>query len=142
MFKYKIVKSLSIIVLCFSTTACEAEKESTMPDKPLKIALNMTAKELYDANPEYKAFQEGDAQPMGVTFQGYDFPTSNMASAILSYPSGQIKVNNVVTITGLDKIENNDRTLEFLSISFFLDDTDDGITNEDAYKKRWLCSKS
>ncbi|WP_201578116.1 hypothetical protein, partial [Psychrobacter okhotskensis] len=106
-----------------------------MPDKPLEISLNMTAKELYDANPEYKAFQEGDAQPMGVTFQGYDFPTSNMASAILSYPSGQIKVNNVVTITGLDKIENNDRTLEFLSISFFLDDTDDGITNEDAYKK-------
>ena len=31
-----------------------------MPDKPLKIALNMTAKELYDANPEYKAFQEAD----------------------------------------------------------------------------------
>ena len=133
------IKRLYFYLLCFillfSTTACEAEKESTMPDKPLKIALNMTAKELYDANPEYKAFQEGDAQPMGVTFQGYDFPTSNMASAILSYPSGQIKVNNVVTITGLDKIENNDRTLEFLSISFFLDDTDDGITNEDAYKK-------
>jgi hypothetical protein len=72
---------------------------------------------------------------MGVTFQGYDFPTSNMANAILSYPSGQIMISNVVTITGLDKIENNDRTLEFLSISFFLDDTDDGITDEDAYKK-------
>ena len=132
-------KRIFIALLFFSVIyfapACQSEKEVTMTDKPLEIALNMTAKELYDANPEYTAFQEGDAQPMGVTFQGYDFPTSNMANAILSYPSGQIMISNIVTITGLYKIENNDRTLEFLSISFFLDDTDDGITDEDAYKK-------
>lgn len=71
-------KRIFIALLFFSVIyfapACQSEKEIVMPDKPLEIALNMTAKELYDANPEYKAFQEGDAQPMGVTFQRYDFP--------------------------------------------------------------------
>ncbi len=53
MFKYKLLKvTLILASLSFSTTACQAEKESTMPYKPLEISLNMTAKELYDANPE------------------------------------------------------------------------------------------
>ncbi|MBE0408004.1 hypothetical protein, partial [Psychrobacter sp. FME6] len=74
-------RSLGILIclsLTFLTTACQAEKEVVMPDKPLEISLNMTAEELYDANPEYKKYQSADAQPMGVTFQGYDFSTSNM----------------------------------------------------------------
>lgn len=45
-----------------------------MPDKPLEIALNMTAKELYDANPEYKVFQEGDAHLWGLPFRVMTFP--------------------------------------------------------------------
>ena len=70
-------KQIFITLICFSflflATACQAEKEVIMPDKPLEISLNMTAKELYDANPEYKAFQEADAQPMGVTFRVMTF---------------------------------------------------------------------
>ena len=64
-----------------------------MPDKPLEIALNMTAKDLYDANPEYKAFQEADAQPMGVTFQGYDFPRYKEPTVIIKYPNGELSID-------------------------------------------------
>ena len=69
-----------------------------MPDKPLEIALNMTAKELYDANPEYKAFQEGDAQPMGVTFQGYDFPRYKEPTVTIKYPNGEISIAGVMSV--------------------------------------------
>ncbi|WP_079691237.1 hypothetical protein [Psychrobacter sp. DAB_AL43B] len=55
-----------------------------MPDKPLKITLNMTTKELYESNPEYTAFQEGDAQPMGVTFQGHVFPRYKSLLSLLN----------------------------------------------------------
>ncbi|SLJ84063.1 hypothetical protein DABAL43B_0864 [Psychrobacter sp. DAB_AL43B] len=117
------------------TTACQAEKESTMPDKPLEISLNMTAKELYDANPEYKAFQEGDAQPMGVTFQGYDFSTSNMGKAIFHYSDDSFKIDQVVTILAMDKVTSEQRGLNKITVDFFFDKTDNGISDEDAYKK-------
>ena len=45
MFKYKLLKATLILLsLSFSTIACQAEKETTIPDKPLEISLNMTAK--------------------------------------------------------------------------------------------------
>lgn len=132
-------KQIFTTLFCFSflflTTACQAEKESTMPDKPLKIALNMTAKELYDANPEYKAFQEGDAQPMGVTFQGYDFPTSNMGKVIFHYSDDSFKIDQVVTILAMDKVTSEQRRLNKITFDFFFDKTDNGISDEDAYQK-------
>lgn len=89
-------RSFSILIcfsLTFLATACQVEKEVVMPDKPLKVALNMTAQELYDTNPEDKAFQEADAQPMGVTFQDYDFPTNNMGEMIFNYSDGDFKID-------------------------------------------------
>ena len=121
------------ISIILTATSCQAEPEVTMPDKPLEIVLNTTAKALYESNPEYTAFQENDAQPMGVTFQGYNFPTSNMATTTFIYPNGQITLNNVVTVMGLDNLKDNDRSLEFLSISFFLRDESNNITDEKAY---------
>ncbi|NRD71623.1 hypothetical protein HQR03_13910, partial [Psychrobacter okhotskensis] len=136
MFKYKLLKvTLILASLSFSTTACQAEKESTMPYKPLEISLNMTAKELYDANPEYKAFQEGDAQPMGATFQGYDFPTSNMGKAIFHYSDDSFKIDQVVTILAMDKVTSEQRGLNKITVDFFFDTTDNGISDEDAYQK-------
>lgn len=90
------------IFISLLTTSCQAKPEVTMPDKPLEIALNMTAKELYDANPEYKAFQEGDAQPMGVTFQGYDFPRYKEPTVTIKYPNGEISIDGVMSILAYD----------------------------------------
>ena len=132
-------KQIFITLICFSflflATACQAEKEVIMPDKPLEIALNMTAKDLYDANPEYKAFQEADAQPMGVTFQGYDFPTSNMGKVIFHYSDDSFNIDQVVTILAMDKVTSEQRGLNKITVDFFFDETDSGISDEDAYKK-------
>ena len=49
------------ISIILTATSCQAEPEVTMPDKPLEIVLNTTAKALYESNPEYTAFQENDA---------------------------------------------------------------------------------
>ncbi len=73
-----------------------------MPDKPLEISLNMTAKDLYGANPEYKAFQEADAQPMGVTFQGYDFPRYKEPTVIIKYPNGELSIDGVMSVLAYD----------------------------------------
>ena len=132
-------KQIFITLICFSflflATACQAEKEVIMPDKPLEISLNMTAKELYDANPEYKAFQEADAQPMGVIFQGYDFPTNNMGKVIFHYSDDSFKIDQVVTILAMDKVTSEQRGLNKITVDFFFDETDSGISDEDAYKK-------
>ena len=132
-------KQIFITLICFSflflATACQAEKEVIMPDKPLEISLNMTAKELYDANPEYKAFQEADAQPMGVTFQGYDFPTNNMGKVIFHYSDDSFKIDQVVTILAMDKVTSEQRGLNKITVDFFFDKTDNGISDEDAYQK-------
>ncbi|MGP9715743.1 hypothetical protein ACT3TI_13425 [Psychrobacter sp. AOP22-C1-22] len=106
-----------------------------MPDKPLEISLNMTAKELYDANPEYKKYQSADAQPMGVTFQGYDFPTSNMGEVIFHYSDDSFKIDQVVTILAMDKVTSEQRGLNKITVDFFFDKTDNGISDKDAYKK-------
>ena len=132
-------KQIFITLICFSflflATACQAEKEVIMPDKPLEIALNMTAKDLYDANPEYKAFQEADAQPMGVTFQGYDFPTNNMGKVIFHYSDGSFNIDQVVTILAMDKVTSEQRGLNKITVDFFFDKTDNGISDADAYQK-------
>ena len=132
-------KQIFITLICFSflflATACQAEKEVNMPDKPLEISLNMTAKDLYDANPEYKAFQEADAQPMGVTFQGYDFPTSNMGEVIFHYSDDSFKIGQVVTVLAMDKVTSEQRGLNKITVDFFFDKTDNGISDENAYKK-------
>ena len=131
-------RSLGILIclsLTFLTTACQAEKEVVMPDKPLEISLNMTAEELYDANPEYKKYQSADAQPMGVTFQGYDFSTSNMGKAIFHYSDDSFKIDQVVTILAMDKVTSEQRGLNKITVDFFFDKTDNGISDEDAYKK-------
>ena len=126
-----------VLFLSFFITACNAQDKVTpiMPDKPLEISLNMTAKELYDANPDYKAFQEADAQPMGVTFQGYDFPTSNMGKAIFHYSDDSFKIDQVVTILAMDKVTSEQRGLNKITVDFFFDTTDNGISDEDAYQK-------
>ena len=130
--RLRFITSFFIILIA---TACQAKKDVVMPDKPLEIALNMTAKELYDTNPEYKAFQEADAQPMGVTFQGYDFPTNNMGEVIFHYSNGNFKIDQVVTILAMDKVTSEQRGLNKIIVDFFLDKTDKGISDEDAYKK-------
>ncbi|MGP9751401.1 MULTISPECIES: hypothetical protein [unclassified Psychrobacter] len=131
-------RSLGILIclsLTFLTTACQAEKEVVMPDKPLEISLNMTAEELYDANPEYKKYQSADAQPMGVTFQGYDFSTSNMGKAIFHYSDDSFKIDQVVTTLAMDKVTSEQKGLNKITVDFFFDKTDNGISDEDAYKK-------
>ncbi|MGP9600495.1 hypothetical protein ACT3R9_12555 [Psychrobacter sp. AOP42-A1-21] len=126
-----------LLFLSFFITACNAQDKVTamMPEKPLEISLNMTAQELYDANPEYQAFQEADAQPMGVTFQGYDFPTNNMGKVIFHYSDDSFNIDQVVTILAMDKVTSEQRGLNKITIDFFLDKTDSGISDQDAYKK-------
>ncbi|WP_352288809.1 hypothetical protein [Psychrobacter sp. GW64-MNA-CIBAN-0177] len=136
MFKYKLLKvTLILASLSFSTTACQAEKESTMPDKPLEISLNMTAKELYDANPEYKAFQEADAQPMGVTFQGYDFPTYKEPTVIIKYPNGEFAIDGVMSVLAYEDNKQESYKLSKINLSFLFNHKVSGISDKDAYKK-------
>ncbi len=121
--------------LFFSITACQAKTEVIMPDKPLEIALNMTAEELYNANPEYKAFQEGDAQPMGVTFQGYDFPRFQESKMVFKYPNGEFLIDGVMSVNAYDNIKIPNSLLTDYNITFIYNKNSDGITDEDAYKK-------
>ncbi|MGO2966782.1 MAG: hypothetical protein ACTIDB_04950, partial [Psychrobacter sp.] len=75
------------------------------------------------------------AQPMGVTFQGYDFSTSNMGKAIFHYSDDSFKIDQVVTILAMDKVTSEQRGLNKITVDFFFDKTDNGISDEDAYKK-------
>ena len=133
MFK-RLGSTLSCLMLMLFMTACQAQQVE-MPDKPLYIELNMTAKELYEANPEYQAFQEADAQPMGVTFQGYDFPTNNMGKAVFHYSNNSFKIDQVVTILAMDKVTSEQRGLNKITVDFFFDPTEDGISDKAAYQK-------
>ena len=121
--------------LFFSITACQAKTEVVMPDKPLEIALNVTAKELYDANPEYKAFQEGDAQPMGVTFQGYDFPRYKEPTVTIKYPNGEISIDGVMSILAYDDNKQENYKLSNINLGFLFNHKVSGITDERAYKE-------
>lgn len=121
--------------LFFSITACQAKTEVIMPDKPLEIALNVTAEELYNANPDYKAFQEGDAQPMGVTFQGYDFPRFQESKMVFKYPNGEFLIDGVMSVIAYDNIKTPNSLLTDYNITFIYNKNSDGITDEDAYKK-------
>ena len=123
------------IFISLLTTSCQAKPEVTMPDKPLEIALNMTAKELYDANPEYKAFQEGDVQPMGVTFQGYDFPRYKEPTVTIKYPNGEISIDGVMSVLAYDDNKQQNYRLSKISLGFLFDHKVSGITDERAYKE-------
>ncbi len=132
-------KRIFIALLFFSVIyfapACQSEKEIVMPDKPLEIALNLTAQELYDANPDYKVFQEGDAQPMGVTFQGYDFPRYKEPTVTIKYPNGQISIDGVMSILAYDDTKQQNYKLSKISLGFLFDHKVSGITDERAYKE-------
>ena len=123
------------IFISLLTTSCQAKPEVTMPDKPLEIALNMTAKELYDANPEYRAFQEADAQPMGVTFQGYDFPRYKEPTVTIKYPNGQISIDGVMSILAYDDNKQENYQLSNINLGFLFDHKVSGISDENAYKE-------
>lgn len=132
-------KRIFTTLICFSflflTTACQAEKESTMPNKPLEISLNVTAQDLYNTNPEYKAFQEGDAQPMGVTFQGYDFPRYKEPTAIIKYSNGELSINGVMSVLAYEDNKQENYKLSKINLSFLFNHKVSGISDEDAYKK-------
>lgn len=130
--RLRFITSFFIILIA---TSCQAKPEVTMPDKPLEIALNMTAKELYDANPEYKAFQEGDVQPMGVTFQGYDFPRFKESNTIFKYPDGEFQIDGVMSINSYDNVKKTDSLLTNYDVTFIYNKDSDGITDKDAYNK-------
>ena len=123
------------IFISLLTTSCQAKPEVTMPDKPLEIALNMTAKELYDANPEYRAFQEADTQPMGVTFQGYDFPRYKEPTVTIKYPNGQISIDGVMSILAYDDNKQENYQLSNINLGFLFDHKVSGISDENAYKE-------
>jgi len=132
-------KKIFITLICFSflflATACQAEKESTMPDKSLEISLNMTAKELYDTNPEYKAFQEADAQPMNVTFQGYNFPRYKEPTVTIKYSNGEINIDGVMSILAYDDNKQENYKLSKINLGFLFNHKVSGISDENAYKK-------
>lgn len=131
-------KKIFITLICFSflflATACQAEKESTMPDKSLEISLNMTAKELYDTNPEYKAFQEADAQPMNVTFQGYNFPRYKEPTVTIKYSNGEINIDGVMSILAYDDNKQENYKLSKINLGFLFNHEVSGISDENAYK--------
>lgn len=127
--------SLLYFILFSSTTACQAEKEITMPDKPLEISLNISAKELYKNNSEYKKYQSADAQPMGVTFQGYDFPRFQESKIIFKYPDGEFQLDGVMSVNSYDNVKRTDSLLTNYDVTFIYSKDSDGITDEEAYKK-------
>lgn len=117
------------------TTACQAEKEIIMPDKPLEISLNISAKELYKNNCEYKKYQSADVQPMGVTFQGYDFPRFQESKIVFKYPDGEFQLDGVMSVNSYDNVKRADILLTKYDVTFIYNKDSDGITDEDAYKK-------
>ena len=127
--------SLLYFILFSSTTACQVEKEITMPDKPLEISLNISAKELYKNNSEYKKYQSADAQPMGVTFQGYDFPRFQESKIIFKYPDGEFQLDGVMSVNSYDNVKRTDSLLTNYDVTFIYSKDSDGITDEEAYKK-------
>ena len=127
--------SLLYFILFSSTTACQAEKEITMPDKPLEISLNISAKELYKNNSEYKKYQSTDAQPMGVTFQGYNFPRFQESKIIFKYPDGEFQLDGVMSVNSYDNVKRTDSLLTNYDVTFIYSKDSDGITDEEAYKK-------
>ena len=131
----KLCFSFVCFVLLFSTTACQAEKEITMPDKPLEISLNISAKELYKNNSVYEKYQNADAQPMGVTFQGYDFPRFQESNMVFKYPDGEFKVDGVMSINSYDNVKKTDSLLTNYDVTFIYNKDSDGITDKDAYNK-------
>ncbi|WP_201599163.1 hypothetical protein, partial [Psychrobacter vallis] len=106
-----------------------------MPDKPLEISLNISAKELYKNNYEYKKYQSADVQPMGVTFQGYDFPRFQESKIVFKYPDGEFQLDGVMSVNSYDNVKRADSLLTNYDVTFIYNKDSDGITDEDAYKK-------
>lgn len=123
------------IVLFFYTTACQANKEVIMPSKPLEIALNITAKDLYEMNPDYKQYQEADAQPMGATFQGYDFPRYQEAPMLFKYSDDEILIDGVMYVMAYDDVKINDGLLTNYDIAFIYNKDRESISDKEAYEK-------
>ncbi|MBE0407889.1 hypothetical protein ACT3TI_13420 [Psychrobacter sp. AOP22-C1-22] len=130
-------RSLSTLIcfsLTFLTTACQAEKKITIPDKPLEISLSMTAKELYESNLEYKKHQSADAQPMDTVFRGFNFPSGSTVESVFSYPSGSIEINNVATVRAMGEFSIENFQLPKINITTFLRGNDsNNITDKEAY---------
>ncbi|WP_230657711.1 hypothetical protein [Psychrobacter sp. I-STPA10] len=106
-----------------------------MPEEPLYIELNMTAEEMYQRNPEYRAFQEADAQPMGVTFQGYNFPRYREPTVIIKYPNGTLSVDGVMSVLAYDDNKQENYQLSKINLGFLFNHEVSGISDKDAYSK-------
>ncbi|WP_227430097.1 hypothetical protein [Psychrobacter sp. I-STPA6b] len=106
-----------------------------MPEEPLYIELNMTAEEMYQRNPEYRVFQEADAQPMGVTFQGYNFPRYKEPTVIIKYPNGTLSVDGVMSILAYDDNKQENYQLSKINLGFLFNHEVSGISDKDAYSK-------
>lgn len=126
-----------VLFFSLSIIACNAQDKvkPMMPDKPLHIELNMTAKELYEANPEYQVFQEADAQPMGVTFQGYDFPRYKEPTVIIKYPNGELSIDGVMSVLAYDDNKQENYKLSKIHLNFLFNHKVSGISDEEAYQK-------
>lgn len=126
-----------VLFLSFFITACNAQDKVTpiMPEKPLYIELNTTSKELYSANPEYKAFQEADAQPMGATFQGYDFPRYKEPTVIIKYPNGEFAIDGVMSVLAYENNKQENYKLSKINLGFLFNHKVSGISDKDAYEK-------
>ena len=127
-------------LFCFSflflTNACQAEKDVVMPDKPLEIALNMTSKELYDANSEFKDFQKFTRGPIGRDRKGFDFPNGSTVTAKFNYPNGQLDLNNISFVNVMDDTRVESYRLPSFTIATFLRGTDPkNITDKEAYEQ-------
>ena len=127
-------------LFCFSflflTNACQAEKDVVMPDKPLEIALNMTSKELYDTNSEFKDFQKFTRGPIGRDRKGFDFPNGSTVTAKFNYPNGQLDLNNISFVNVMDDTRVESYRLPSFTIATFLRGTDPkNITDKEAYEQ-------
>ncbi|PKG36676.1 hypothetical protein CXF65_01145, partial [Psychrobacter sp. Sarcosine-3u-12] len=58
-----------------------------------------------------------------------------MGKAIFHYSDDSFKIDQVVTILAMDKVTSEQRGLNKITVDFFFDTTDNGISDEDAYQK-------
>lgn len=133
-------KRIFIALLFFSVIyfapACQSEKEIVMPDKPLEIALNMTAKELYENNLKFENFQKLIKGPIGRDQKGFDFPSGSIVNAKFNYPNGQLLLNNISFVNVMDDTRIKDYRLPSFTIATFLrGDNSKNITDEEAYEQ-------
>ena len=58
-----------------------------------------------------------------------------MGKVIFHYSDGSFNIDQVVTILAMDKVTSEQRGLNKITVDFFFDKTDNGISDADAYQK-------